>query len=269
MILTATGPPRAPEAREQTGCPDKAFVPYDACATERLPDGSAFMVLQGYEYPDRRVATKLWTANLVTPSGQNVSVREWNAAAEKDAPVTRPQPPLSQPQLKELVSAREWRRIVDAIPESPRRRAKKPVDPGQRTGGPVVDTLSGLVLKGLKVVGKGGDGGHEFAYVVVDDGRGRRFVEVNVQPGMQDVADDLFHPGDETLADGTRLAVHQGPGEKGVDGVVMWTVDTLRPDGRRVVISAFNAATQQSAATRTAPALTVEQLRKIALSPKW
>ncbi|WP_369360526.1 hypothetical protein [Streptomyces sp. cg2] len=261
--------PGGPEARKQTECPAKVFVPYDACSTERLPDGSAFMVLQGYEYPDRRVDTKLWTANLVTPSGQHVSVREWNAAAEKGASASRPQPPLSQAQLKALVSAREWRRIVDAIPENPPRRAGNPFAPRQGAGAPAVDTLSGLIPKGLRVVEKNDDGGPEFAYAVVDDGRGRSLVEVNVQPGMGDVAGDLFHPGDETLPDGTRIAVHRGPGEKGGDGVRMWTVDTLRADGRRVVVSAFNADTQQSAATRRSPALTIEQLRQIALSPKW
>jgi hypothetical protein len=49
----------------------------------------------------------------------------------------------------------------------------------------------------------------------------------------------------------------------------MWTVDTLRTDGSRVVISAFNAGTQHEAPTRETPALTMKQLREIALSPRW
>jgi hypothetical protein len=51
----------------------------------------------------------------------------------------------------------------------------------------------------------------------------------------------------------------------------MWTVDTLRPgdDGFRVVISAFNNGAAHAAPTRDEPALTMEQLRKIALSPEW
>jgi NAD(P)H-hydrate repair Nnr-like enzyme with NAD(P)H-hydrate epimerase domain len=90
-----------------------------------------------------------------------------------------------------------------------------------------------------------------------------------VQPGMSDVAGQLFDSGDETLPDGTRVAVHQGPGEKGGAGVVMWTVDTLRTDGRRVMISAFNSGTQNDAATRDTPALTIAQMREMALSPQW
>ena len=42
----------------------------------------------------------------------------------------------------------------------------------------------------------------------------------------------------------------------------MWTVDTIRTDGTRVVVSAFNSGAQNTAATRDAPALTMEQLRK-------
>ncbi|GAA3220717.1 hypothetical protein ACFQE4_20390 [Streptomyces thermocoprophilus] len=92
---------------------------------------------------------------------------------------------------------------------------------------------------------------------------------MNVQTRMNDVADELFGSDAETLPDGTRVAVHQGPGEKGGEGVVMWTVDTLRADGRRVVISAFNSGQQSTARTRETPALTVAQMREIALSPAW
>ncbi len=49
----------------------------------------------------------------------------------------------------------------------------------------------------------------------------------------------------------------------------MWTADTLRPDGLRVVVSAFNTPAQHQDATRDAPALTLTQLREIALSSKW
>ena len=109
----------------------------------------------------------------------------------------------------------------------------------------------------------------DFAYVVLDDGKGRSLVQINVQPGMADVADTLFGADAETLPDGTKVATRQEPGEKGGAGVVMWTVDTLRTDGLRVVISAFNSGAQHTAATREAPALTMAQLREIATSERW
>lgn len=103
-------------------CSDGGQSGFDSCRTDVLPDGSAVTVYQGYEYPDRREDTKAWGADLVTRAGQHVSVIEWNAAAEKGKPVTRPEPPLSTSRLRTLAAAPEWRRIVDAIPGSSRSR---------------------------------------------------------------------------------------------------------------------------------------------------
>ncbi|MFF9621738.1 hypothetical protein [Streptomyces griseosporeus] len=260
--------PGSDEARETVQCPDKVYIPHDDCRTTRLADGSVVMVFQGYEYPDRRVDTKHWLAELVTPTGQHVSVMEWNSAQEKDAPISRPEPPLDPAALTRLAAAQEWRGLVDDIPVDPRQQSGGPTRAPEQPGAPVRSTLQALLPKGLDVVGRSGNEAG-FGYLVVDDGKGASLVQVNVQTGMGGDAKSLFDSGDETLPDGTRVAVHQGPGEKGGEGVVMWTVDTLRPDGRRVVISAFNSGTQHDAATRETPALTIAQMRTIALSPQW
>ncbi|MDX3307943.1 hypothetical protein ACWGH3_03620 [Streptomyces sp. NPDC054884] len=252
-------------------CSDGGQSGFDSCRTDVLPDGSAVTVYQGYEYPDRREDTKAWGADLVTPAGQHVSVIEWNAAAEKGKPVTRPEPPLSTARLRTLAAASEWRRIVDAMPreqQKPSAAASAPTRPAEMAGWLILRKLSLLLPSSLKRVSYGSQE-TGYGYMVVDDGKGKSLVQVNVQPGMSDVADELFGDGSETLKDGTRVAVRQGPGEKGGAGVVMWTVDTLRKDGLRIVVSAFNAAEQNKAATRTEPALTVAQLRTIALSPRW
>ncbi len=134
-------------------------------------------------------------------------------------------------------------------------------------GKTIADTLAGLLPEGLKVITEGGqDSG--YAYLVVNDGKGASLVQINVQPGMGDLAREIFG-GAETLPNGTLITAGEQPGEKGGEGVVMWTVDTLRPDGLRVVISAFNAPAQHEAATRDTPALTLAQLREIALSTRW
>ncbi|MEV0492030.1 hypothetical protein [Streptomyces atratus] len=109
----------------------------------------------------------------------------------------------------------------------------------------------------------------EYAYVVVDDGQGKSFVQINVQPNMSEVEGDLFGSDAKVLADGTKVTTHQGPGEKGGKGVKMRQVDTIRPDGLRVVISAFNAANQNVAAGRKDPALTLAELQRIATSKVW
>ncbi|MEU6574468.1 hypothetical protein [Streptomyces sp. NPDC046805] len=253
---------------EATQCPDKVFVSYDACHTSRLADGSVLKIFQGYEYPDRRVDTKLWIAHLLTRKGQYVTVQEWNAPAEKDRPISREQPPLSPDRLKAIVSAPEWRAAVDAIPVRRHVRTAEPRPTQAVPGGSVSSRLASLLPKGLTVVTKGRRDS-EFGYVIVDDGNGASFVQVNVQTDMSDVRNQLFGQGSRTLPDGTRVATRQQPGEKGAAGVVQWTVDTMRPDGRRVVITAFNSRTQTTAATRKTPALTMKQLEAIALDSKW
>jgi hypothetical protein len=256
--------PKSQMAREATTCPDKALVAYDACTASKLADGSALLIFQGYEYPDRRVDTKSWYAQLVTPKGQQITVNEWNAPAEKDSPVSRANPPLSPAQLKTVVTADAWRTAVDAIPGKAWGETTTPAGNGEA----IRSVLVSLLPQGVEVKATGGQES-EYAYVVVDDGKGRSLVQINVQPGMSDVADQLFGSDAETLPDGTKIATHQVPGEKGGAGVVMWTADTLRTDGLRVVVSAFNSGSQSSAATRKAPALTMNQLKAIATSEKW
>ncbi|MEU3251951.1 hypothetical protein [Streptomyces sp. NPDC006997] len=266
--------PRDEGTAQMTTCPDKTAVSYDSCDSTKLSDGSALMLLQGYEYPDRRVDTKLWQAHLVTPEGYHVSVAEWNAEAEKDAPVTRPEPPLTLAQLETIATADVWRDAAASLPGNP----KGVPDGGETrpevppvTGPPVLEVLTDKLPEGLHVVSQEGGDSVEYGYVIVDDGDGRSLVSVQVQTGMSDVADDLFGPDDETLGDGTRVAERQRPGEKGGEGVVWWTVDTLRPgpNGERVIVDAFNSEAQHTAATREEPALTMAQLREIALDPRW
>ncbi|KOG41956.1 hypothetical protein [Streptomyces resistomycificus] len=262
--------PGSDRAREVAECPDKTLTSYDSCTSTRLPDGSLIKIFRGYEYPDRREDTKLWTADLITPAGQYVTVSEWNAAAEKGAPVSRPNPPLSEAQLEKLVSAEVWRQAVDAMPEdAAKTESSAPVTgPVAVDGDTIGQTLAGLLPKGVEVVSKGGQD-TEYAYLVVDDGKGRSLVQINVQPDMRDVAHQLFGAGSEIRPDGTLVAVRQGLGEKSGAGVVMLTADTMRTNGMRVVVSAFNTGDQNSDATRATPALTVGQLKEIALSPKW
>ncbi|MER5214172.1 hypothetical protein ABT063_27265 [Streptomyces sp. NPDC002838] len=155
-----------------------------------------------------------------------------------------------------------------ATPRKPAPSAPEASVPVSVGGDTIGRTLAGLLPDGLDVVAKGGQE-TEFAYLVVDDGKGRSMVQINVQPGMSDVEGQLFGADAETLADGTKVTTLQRPGEKGGAGVVTWTADTIRTDGLRVVVSAFNSGAQDTAATRETPALTLEQLRQIAISPKW
>lgn len=251
----------------ELSCPDKNLSEFEACSATKLKDGSRLVLFKGWEYPDRRAETRWWYADLLTPEGYRITVSEWNAPAEKGAPVSRPAPPLSLDRMKALAQAKQWRPIIESLPAPGQPVLEQPAPQGQ-TGGVILGKLTELLPDRLTVKASGKQE-TEYAYVVVDDGQGKSFVQINVQPDMSDVEGQLFGFDAKVLADGTKVTTHQGPGEKGGDGVKMNQVDTIRPDGFRVVISAFNAANQNEAATREAPALTLAELQEIATSTVW
>ncbi|MGZ9932461.1 hypothetical protein ACXNSR_21610 [Streptomyces sp. NC-S4] len=259
--------PFGSSARAQTECEDENLQSYDACRTEQLPDGSRLLLHQGYEYPDRRTDTKVWRAVLVTVRGFLVDASEWNAAADKDAAVSRTDPPLTIEQLKTLVTSDTWHAALNDLPAADPEPAPPPESVVLRDR-KAVDALEQLMNRcgiTVPIASKGGQG--TYGYVVLDDGRGRSLVQINVQPN----ANPSGFTGNSAVApgsDGTKVKVTAGPGEKD-RSVTQWKVDTLRKDGLRVVVSAFNTADQNGPATRPSPALTMEQLRRIALAPEW
>ncbi|WP_329456741.1 hypothetical protein [Streptomyces sp. NBC_01497] len=254
---------------DRVTCPDKGTVPYDACARSTLPDGSELMIVKGYEYPDKREKTKLWTATVATPGGGTVEVQEWNAPTEKDSTISRSEPPLNPDQLKKLVTSDVWREPLRQMSERHPRTPEPPAVVQGPDGNTLRKTLRSLLPVGIKVTGQdtGDDGG--YTYLLVDDGQGVTRLEINVQRNMSDVRGQLFGDGSTTLPDGTQVSRHKGPGEKAGTGMVMWRADTMRPDGLRVVVFESNGAQQFGPKTRTTPALSLDQLTKIATSRQW
>ncbi|MFE0705139.1 hypothetical protein [Streptomyces sp. NPDC058872] len=255
----------------QITCPDEVVVPVDGCSTGTLPGGDRFMIFQGYEYSDKRDGTKNWSAVLLTKDGFLIDVDEYNAPAEKGTEATRENPPFTPAQLKALIAADAWRPLLDQFPALP-------TGPGTGTGGSrpttapeqaaVQATLRSLLTQDLTITHTAGEGSH--GYVVVDDGKGKSLVAVDVQPAAGEAVAGLFTgDGVVILPDGTKVTYAQQPGEKGGEGVVWWKVDTLSPEGFRVIVSAYNAGSLHEAATRPEPALSMEQLKELALSPKW
>ncbi|MER5988166.1 hypothetical protein [Streptomyces sp. NPDC001787] len=215
-------------------------------------------------------------ALFFTRTGVTVDLRAYNGVLGGGGVATRPKPVLGGDALVELSKSSQWQRLALALKPDRGDRTDTGKGPGTPPAGgqaPELDygtlmpTFLKLLPKGLPVVEKRHEGG-EFAYAVADDGKGRSLVQINVQRDMRDAADALY-AGAETLPDGTRLRTTQQPGEKGGEGVVQWTADTMRPDGMRVVVSAFNSGEQSAPATRDEPALTMEQLTALATSPEW
>ncbi|MFA7762217.1 hypothetical protein [Streptomyces sp. NRRL S-448] len=259
--------PFGSQSRAQTECEDKNLHTYDDCRTEQLPDGSRLLLHQGYEYPDRRADTKVWRAVLVTVQGFLVDASEWNAAADKGAPVSRPDPPLTVAQLKSLVTSDTWHAALNALPPADPEPAPEPESIALRDR-KAVDALEHLMAQfgiTVPIVSKGGQG--TYGYVVLDDGKGKSLVEINVQ-SHANPSGFTGNPAVTTESDGTKVKVTAGPGEKN-KSVTQWKVDTLRKDGLRVLVTAFSTADQNGPATRPSPALTMAQLRQIALAPDW
>ncbi|MDQ1009280.1 hypothetical protein QFZ82_003765 [Streptomyces sp. V4I23] len=247
-------------------CPSTALVDHDSCTAETLADGSRYMLLKGFVY-GRDEGAKQWRATMITPQGVLVDASEYDSPAEKGGEITRSAPPLTAEQMKALVTDASWQPLMKDYRAEAGAARPEETRPGEPSGQEVTKTLAELLPKGLEVTDADGDAGYGF--VVVDDGRGRSFVQINVQPGMGDLSP---HFADATpLPDGTRVleSKEADPDRKGGVGTVGWTVDTLRPDGFRVVIMAFNAPGQGQDAGRELPALTMEQLRAIALDEKW
>ena len=243
------------------------------CVSTDLAGGDKLTVFQGFEYPDHRAETREWRALLLTKSGSIIDFAEYNAPAEKDAKVSRAEPPLNPKQLRDLVTSAKWAGpLAELAKEPPQTRAKENLGRTSgataRDGGDINKTFASLLPAGLKIV-ESGTQEASYAYAVVDDGKGLTRVEINVQPRMNDVADELFGPGTTELPGGVKLNTAKKPGEKGGKDMVVWQADTLRPDGLRVVVFESNGAYQRGPATRKEPALSIEQLTKIATDPKW
>ncbi|MEU7023393.1 hypothetical protein ABZ990_22410 [Streptomyces sp. NPDC046203] len=262
---------RGEAGRDLVTCPDRVVTPYDDCTEKALPGGSRLMIFQGYEYPDKRVLTKNWRAVLLTKDGFVIDASEYNAPTEKDSAISRENPPFDPTQLRALVTADGWHPLLEKLKQPGKNDGKPTADPSAPVHEELDTTRVTAMLRsllphghGLKVVGQGS------GYLIVDDGAGRSFVQVNVQEDMGSVRDDLFSgDGVTTEPDGTLVKVTKQAGEKGVEGSVWWMADTMTKDGFRVVVSAFNAGSQLEAPTRPEPALTTAQLKGIATNLKW
>ncbi|WP_228121213.1 DUF6518 family protein [Streptomyces fagopyri] len=125
--------------------------------------------------------------------------------------------------------------------------------------------VAGMVPAGLEVTRRGGQDG-ESAYVVVTDSEGASRIDVTVQAGMSFMKKELFNDS-AALPDGTLVKTSRHA--DGTDGLVTWTADTLREDGLRVVVTAYNSAGLTVPVTRDMPALSMQQLTAMATDEEW
>lgn len=141
------------------------------------------------------------------------------------------------------------------------------------SGRRMMRVLKSLLPKGGKISDEQRQEG--YAALVWDDGHGKSMIGVNAQDDMGDVLGGHMGCDGEyiecqalTLADGTQVKRAKRASEKGGSAVV-WLVDTLHPDGRRVIVQEVNSYVEGGPVTRPQPPLTLDRLQTIALDSRW
>ncbi|MFF2194272.1 hypothetical protein [Streptomyces sp. NPDC058157] len=251
------------------GCPLQGGNPDEQCERTELPDGGVLVVSQGYERPSERQGPRMIQADMYTKEGRQVSVYTLNAAEEKSGTVTRSRTPLTAQQLKEIATSPKWDAVLAGLPASD--AAKSAARPaGEPLAADIEKVVRGLLPAGVSVAETSGQDG--FLEALLHDGKGDTHFQINVQRlgGRQSggVYAELYD-GAERTPDGTRVKVTEEPAEKGGKNAVEWTVDTVRADGLRVVVTVTNSTGPYQDANRSTPALTVDQLKRLALDKAW
>ncbi|MEE1785543.1 hypothetical protein PUR71_21925 [Streptomyces sp. SP17BM10] len=240
---------------QQRTCPtDLKLANLDSCSVTTLADGSTLMLSQGYEYPDHRATTKEWWATVSRPDGGQVSFNEWNAAQEKGAPDSRPNPPITLEQAKAIVTDKVWDKAVAAVryngidPESSEvglpLSQRKTILAGLLPAGVTMTQVSGTDVVADIRLSQGGSTGSLML----------RVQKLVLQEG--DPTGEIFKDA-TVLPDGTKLLL-RGPGTSAPKGPL--AADILRPDGVRVTASQGPTGTAL---------LSLDQLKAIAASPEW
>ncbi|MFE0383194.1 hypothetical protein ACFW1F_03770 [Streptomyces bungoensis] len=252
----------------QGGCLPAEVRPYDRCTTEKLPGGAVLDTTRSFTYPGSDTGQKRWYVVLTTADGAQLTVQEFGGGGEKGS-AGGSDPLLSTDRLASIVRSPLWKKAIAAVPAP----EEAPGDPGQAPGSHLTGVLKSHLPPGGTVSDvNAGDG---LVQLVYDDGHGRSMLEVDVRRhataslaghmGCAGVSGDCEST---TLADGTVVKKVEGPSEKGGPATV-WQVDTLRPDGRRVVVREINSYAESTPVTRPRPALAMDRLLTIALDGRF
>ncbi|WP_377270285.1 hypothetical protein [Peterkaempfera sp. SMS 1(5)a] len=253
------------------GCLPVQVRPYDHCTVKTLADGSVLVTTESFTYPSDNHGQRRWYATLTTPSHAELSVEEFAGGAEK-AVTGNAEPALTMAQLTSVITSHDWQRVIRTLP-APVRHQPLPEPSDSVPGTKMVETLTQLLPSGGKLTDKNaGPGSVELSY---NDGGGRSLVQVQVS-SKSELTGDWYDCSRvttgtcsvHTLSDGTKVLLTEGPDEK-TGTTVVRQADVLRPDGRRVAALVCNSYSQGGPVTRPKPALTLEQLQQIALSPRW
>ncbi|MFJ2397624.1 hypothetical protein ACIOTI_33400 [Streptomyces sp. NPDC087843] len=269
----------ADQQQGQAGCLPVEVRPYDKCTTEKLPGGAVLNTTRSFTYPNSATGQKRWYVVLTSPDGVQLTVQQFSGGGEKGSS-SGADPLLSIAQLTSVVRSPVWERAIAAVPAPrgapfPSTGASTGASTGKKRvpGARMTRVLKSHLPQGGTVSGL--DSGDGMAQLIYDDGHGKNMVEADAQydrtallAGHMGCADVPGECEATTLADGTQVKKVRGPSEKGGSAVV-WLVDTLRPDGRRVVAREVNSYAEAGPVTRPQPALSMDELLSLVLDKEF
>ncbi|MGV9270316.1 hypothetical protein ACWDRR_37390 [Kitasatospora sp. NPDC003701] len=256
-------------------CMDPFSMPQDSCERTEAPDGSAVVIdkLRDRNHADHRE----WRATWAAADGRRVQIIEHNGQPSAS---NRENPPLDAEQLRALVTAPAWERVLDALPAranppGPSRPAASPSTEQGPSAAELIARVAPLLPPGAThTVVRGGEGAN---LLVAFEERGSLLSVFVEPPGARGLAERrAVEEGvptplevHELLPDGTLVVLNRfGNGKTAVDPVLHWVATAYFPDGRQVLVSEQNGENGYTARPGT-PALSLDQLKAIVTDPAW
>lgn len=228
------------------------------CKQVTLADGSTVAV---QTEPLGKV--RLWTATLVTRSGDRVWLDETNSELP-DGPVTRAAPPLSAAQLSAVVEDSGWNQVFTAV------RYSLSHPDGQPSQAQVIAAAGRARPAGVTFGANVAENQEGSAAFSLGNGWGRLSLNVQYWPAQarSEITGEDFASATR-LPDGTLMATEQQTQSVGVPAsrAVMWRVKVLRPDGTMVEVTENSMGLPGS--SKVTVSMTMAQLKAFAMNSAW
>ncbi|MFJ4486520.1 hypothetical protein ACIP3D_29705 [Streptomyces longwoodensis] len=273
--------PAQPGLKKLITCPPRAGSPYEECTTQ-----SDNRAVKGYTGAGKAGGVKKWAVTMLSSNGYVIDVATYNIPSPATARATPGAGEGGTPTGGVRVTPTATASSPDpatSLSRNPRMNPGKlrslamyvdasftgtgdpnpfgTVPPGSRPEpGDILPVLKSLLPKRLHVYSEGGTGadGH---VVVVDPEKG----DTTYIQAVRTAGDKEFWS--ETLPDGTKVGTRRTAGEQ--PGVIELRADALRVNGLWMSLTAYNAPSPTSKKRGAEPAVTLDELKAMAVSRAW
>ncbi|GAA0963706.1 hypothetical protein GCM10009554_83500 [Kribbella koreensis] len=252
-------------------------------------DGSVLTVVKD-EVDERTPGVLTNRIYLIRPGGETIALSSLNGpTVTRNGAVTveksRPKPPLTTAELVKIADSDTWRfppkPVESNTPEKPQPTSpgvSKPPVPVQET----LQTLRAVLPKGLQVTQPQTRGGtpedYNAASVIVDDGKGKSYVEAFVtyevptvkKCGVEGAPNHCKVLPGGGVAGWDKNSPEYSDARQNKEGVLGNTAVIRYADGRYISITSYNAIAEKGFKhTRPKPAISVEKLLDMAGDKDW